>query len=78
MAFKFLLASSSLYPPDKNIIPTQDGNTDLDNAVAVLKAISSHETFCLSTFVDPGVTMLGFRSMPSKNTLFSERAAKTA
>jgi len=40
MAFKFKEASSSLYPPDKNMIPTQAGLTDLDKAVAVLNPIS--------------------------------------
>jgi len=40
MAFKLTEASSSDYPPDKNIIPTQAGKIDLDKATAVLNAIS--------------------------------------
>jgi len=33
-------ASSSDYPPDKKVIPTQAGKIDLERATAVLKAIS--------------------------------------
>lgn len=40
IAFKLREASSSDYPPDKKVIPTQAGKIDLDNATAVLKAIS--------------------------------------
>lgn len=78
MAFKFLEASSSLCPPERNIIPTQEGRTDLERAVAVLNAISSHEVLDLSGCWLPAVTMLGFKSMPSKKILFSAKAAKTA
>jgi hypothetical protein len=77
-AFKFNEASSSDYPPDKNIIPTQAGKIDLDNATAVLKAISYGVAFALSGLVDPGVTIFGLYNIPSKNKLFSTRAALTA
>jgi hypothetical protein len=59
IAFKFREASSSDYPPDKNVIPTQAGKIDLDKATAVLKAISYGVTFALSTLVDPAVTIFG-------------------
>jgi len=59
MAFKFKDASSSDYPPDKKVIPTQAGKIDLDKATAVLKAISWEVTLALSGFVDPGVTIFG-------------------
>jgi len=58
-AFKFNDASSSDYPPDKKVIPTQAGKIDLDNAVAVLQAISYGVIFGLSALVDPAVTIFG-------------------
>jgi hypothetical protein len=65
-AFKFNEASSSDYPPDKNIIPTHDGNTLLLKAIAVLKAISYGVDLLLSGFLEPGVTIFGFNNIPSK------------
>lgn len=78
MAFKFKEASSSLCPPDKNMTPTHEGTTDLDKATTVLNPISSAVTVDLFSLVDPGVTILGFKSIPSKNTLLSAKALKTA
>lgn len=52
-------ASSSDYPPDKNVIPTHAGKIDLDKATAVLKAISYGVTLALSGLVDPAVTIFG-------------------
>jgi len=40
IAFKFKDASSSLYPPLKNITPTNAGQTVLERAVAVLAPTS--------------------------------------
>lgn len=59
IAFKLRDASSSDYPPDKNVIPTQAGKIDLDNATAVLKAISYGVILALSGLVDPAVTIFG-------------------
>jgi hypothetical protein len=66
MAFKFLDASSSLYPPERKHTPTKAGTTVLDKATTVLVAISSFVTFALSGLADPGVTMLGLSKHPSK------------
>lgn len=78
MAFKLTEASSSDYPPDKKKIPTQAGKIDLLKATAVLKPISYGVTLALSGLVDPGVTIFGLYNIPSKNKLFSTKAAFTA
>jgi len=65
------VASSSLYPPDKNIIPGTAGTTVLDMASTVFSPIILCVTNYLSGFVLPGVTILGLSSMPSKKTLLS-------
>lgn len=85
MAFKFNEASSSDYPPERNLIniiytvtPTKAGGTVLLRAKAVLYPISYGVTLLLSGLVDPGVTMFGLRRQPSKKILFSFKALKTA
>lgn len=70
ISFKFNEASSSDYPPDKNTTPTRAGGTVLLSAKAVLYPISAAVTFALSGFYDPGVTIFGFKSAPSRKTLF--------
>jgi len=71
MAFKFKEASSSDYPPLKNMIPTKAGTTVLDRALQVLTAISLGVILAFSAFLEPAVTMLGLRRHPSKKMLFS-------
>lgn len=77
MAFKFLEASSSDYPPDKKVTPTKAGTAVLDKATTVLVAIYSAVTLGLSAFLDPGVTMLGFKRHPSKKIPWSYKALNT-
>jgi len=48
------------------MMPTQDGTTLLDKAIAVLMAISYGVALLLSGLVDPGVTIFGFNNIPSK------------
>jgi len=48
MALRFNEASSSDYPPDKKVIPTQAEWIDLDKARTVLCPISSGEILFLS------------------------------
>lgn len=60
------------------MIPVQAGLTDLDRARTVLYPISSGVTVYLCSLVDPGVTILGFKRIPSKNTLLSPKALNTA
>jgi hypothetical protein len=78
IAFKFNEASSSDYPPERNVTPTNAGGTVLLKAKAVLYPISYGVTLLLSELVDPGVTMFGLRRQPSKKILFSFKALKTA
>lgn len=67
-------ASSSDYPPLKNMTPTKAGTTVLLKATQVLVAISSGVIFGFSGFLDPGVTILGFNKHPSKKMLLSYNA----
>lgn len=76
IAFKFKLASSSDYPPDKKTIPGTAGTTVLEKAKAVLKPISWGLAF--TGCVDPYVTIFGLSIIPSKKTLLSDNALKTA
>lgn len=55
--------------------PTKAGGTVLDNAVTVRMAISAEEA--LLAFLEPEVTILGFKRQPSQKILFSERALTT-
>jgi hypothetical protein len=78
MALRLSDASSSDYPPDKNMTPTKAGGTVLLRARAVLYPTSEGVTLVLSGLVDPGVTMLGLSKHPSRKMLFSAKALKTA
>jgi hypothetical protein len=73
MALRLKLASSSLIPPLRKTTPTNAGGTVLDKAATVLEAISSAVTVALLEFLDPGVTMFGFKRHPSRNTLLSAK-----
>jgi len=70
-------ASSSDYPPDKNMIPGTAGTTVLNMAITVFSPISLAETLALFGSVLPGVTILGLRSIPSKKMLLSCNALNT-
>jgi len=50
MAFKLRLASSSLWPSERNTTPTKAGGTVLDKAFTVLAAISSGVILFLLAF----------------------------
>lgn len=78
ISLRFKEASSSLYPPDKKVTPTRAGGTVLLSATTVLYAISLAVILALSGFDVPGVTMFGLSKQPSKKTLFSFKALKTA
>lgn len=76
MAFKLRVASSSDWPPDKNMTPgTEDGRV-LARVMMVLSAISCGVDLLVQ--VVPGVIIFGLRSIPSKKTLLSWRALTTA
>ena len=66
MAFKRAEASSAGWPPDKNAIPGTAAGTERKKQLTVASATSSTVS-CLGQ-VNPGSTMLGFRSMPSSST----------
>jgi len=71
IALRFAEASSSLWPPERNIIPGKAGGTVRCKAVTVALAMASGEVVFHSALECPGVTMLGFKRAPSKRTLFS-------
>uniref|UniRef100_A0A7C9DYN2 Uncharacterized protein n=1 Tax=Opuntia streptacantha TaxID=393608 RepID=A0A7C9DYN2_OPUST len=75
MALRLRVASSSLCPPDKNMMPGTAGGTVLCKARTVYSAMTSGATFLFS---DPGVTMLGFNKVPSRRTWWSLRDLYTA
>src|SRR5659263_720061 len=67
MAFNRAEASSGGWPPDKNAIPGTAAGTDRKRHRTVASATSSTVS-CLGQ-VNPGSTILGFRSIPSSITL---------
>jgi len=77
-AFKLIVASSSLWPPERKKMPTNAGGTVLDKARTVLAPISSALIFSLPALYLPGVTILGFKIHPSRKTLLSFKALKVA
>jgi len=78
MASNSNVASSSLWPPDKNTIPGTAGTTVLDKAARVLWATSVAVILSLLGSVYPGVTIFGFNNIPSKKIWLSWSALKTA
>ena len=66
ISFRFNEASSSDWPPERNIIPGTAGHTDLARVLTVNQAIS-WEVFLGPSA--PGVVMLGFNKRPSKRQL---------
>lgn len=77
MALRLREASSSDCPPDKKVTPTKAGTAVLDKATTVLVAISSGVMLGLLAFLDPAVTMLGFKRHPSKKIPWSYKALNT-
>ena len=60
------------------IIPGTAGTTVLDNEIIVFSAISRYETLDLFGSLLPGVTIFGFKRIPSKKMLLSCKALMTA
>ena len=60
------------------ITPGTAGTTVLDNAIIVFSAISRCETLDLFGLLLPGVTIFGFKRIPSKKMLLSCKALMTA
>ncbi len=63
IAFKFIEASSSERPPERNVIPGKAGTIVLDKVLTVYHAIS--DVVLRTGQVAPGVTILGLRRVPS-------------
>ena len=63
ISLRFNDASSSDWPPDRNVTPGSAGTIVRDSVLTVYQAIS-WEDF-LSGHVAPGVIMFGLRSVPS-------------
>lgn len=76
MAFKLREASSSLWPPERKVTPGRAGTIVRERVLTVYHAISAG--FFLSGQEAPGVTMLGFKSVPSMIKLWSSIAFITA
>jgi hypothetical protein len=75
---RFNEAYSSLYPPERKLMPTKAGGHVLDSATTVLIPISWLVVVALLGWLVPGMTMLGFNRQPSRNTLFSFNALNTS
>lgn len=71
-------AYSSVWPPDKKVIPTKAGGTDLERALTVLTASSWMLFYFFLLCVDPYKIMLGFKRHPSNKTLFFCKALNVA
>jgi hypothetical protein len=69
ISLRLSVASSSDYPPDKNMIPLIAPGIVLERVLTVYHAISAAPF--LSAQVAPYVTMFGLRKHPSRNTLCS-------
>jgi len=67
IALRFIEASSSDYPPDKNVTPGRAGTIVLERVLTVYHAISWEDA--LLGQEAPGVTMLGFKRRPSIKSL---------
>ena len=64
---RFLVASCSVWPPDKKAMPGTSLGTFFFRQSKVFFAISSDEALFLQ--VDPEITILGFKTVPFKETL---------
>merc|ERR1719229_1904518 len=76
MAFKFIVASSSVCPPERKVIPGTAAGTVLRRAVTVARALSSNVVLSAHSF--PFKTMFGFNRDPSRRTFWSASALYTA
>jgi hypothetical protein len=66
IAFKLIEASSSLQPPERNVIPGTFGTRVLPNVQRVYHATSEGVEIVVASF--PLVIMFGFNSIPSIST----------
>jgi len=69
------VASSSLCPPDRNMIPGTAGGTVLRSTRSVAAATAAGAA---AGPLEPGTIMLGLRSMDGRSTLWSSSCWKTA
>src|ERR1039458_5402108 len=69
MAFNRPEASSGDWPPERKVIPGTAAGTDRKRHLTVVSATSSTGSWRGQDH--PGSTMLGFRRMPSKATLWA-------
>src|SRR4029453_14464220 len=76
MAFRWAVAATSLWPPDKNTIPGTDAGTQSSRQATVARATSSTGAWVGASL--PERTMFGLSSMPSKRTRWRRRAAKVS
>ena len=76
IAFKFNEASSSDWPPERNVTPGKAGTIVRESVLTVIHAISS--AVFLSGQLAPGVTMFGFKRVPSIIKWWSSIAFITA
>ena len=67
ISFKLSVASSSDWPPERKVTALRAGGIVLERVLTVNHAISLEETLVGQSA--PGVTMLGLRKQPSRNTL---------
>jgi hypothetical protein len=79
MAFRFAVASSSVWPPERNMIPGRAGGMVLRSAATVCSAICSGVGFpAPGPRSAPGMTIWGLRRQPSNSTPWCQRRETVA